>query len=80
MCMGNNQNEDWILKIKYDALCKRMSAKKALIAIARKLLVIIWNMLSKKEQYREYKVKPDKVKLNKRIVKLEKELAELKTA
>ncbi len=68
------------LKNKYDALCKRMSAKKALIAIARKLLVIIWNILSKKEQYIEFKVKPDELKLKKRIVRLEKELAELKTA
>lgn len=77
---GITRMKSGFLKNKYDALCKRMSAKKALIAIARKLLVIIWNMLSKKEQYREFKVKPDKEKLKKRIVRLEKELAELKTA
>jgi transposase len=77
---GITRMKSGFLKSKYDALCKRMSAKKALIAIARKLLVIIWNILTKKEQYQEFKVKPDEVKLKKRIIKLEKELAELKTA
>jgi transposase len=42
------------LKSKYNQLCIRKSSKKALIAISRKLLVIIWNVLSKKEVYREY--------------------------
>lgn len=36
---------------KYRQLSKRMKSQKALIAIARKLLVIIWNVLSKKEPF-----------------------------
>lgn len=39
--------------IKFNALSKRMNHNKALIANARKLLVIIWNLLSKKETYRK---------------------------
>jgi len=39
---------------KYADLAKRRSQKKALIAIARKLLVIIWHILSKNEVYKEY--------------------------
>jgi transposase len=68
------------LKTKYETLCKRMSAKKALIAIARKLLVIIWNVVLKKEEYIEFKPKIDETKRKKRILHLEKELAELRTA
>ena len=36
---------------KYRQLSKRMKSQKALMAIARKLLVIIWNVLSKKEPF-----------------------------
>jgi hypothetical protein len=36
-------------KEKYNLLRKRMSKQKALIAIARKLVLIIWNVLTKKE-------------------------------
>jgi len=36
---------------KYRQLASRMKAQKALIAITRKLLVIIWNVLSKKEAF-----------------------------
>jgi transposase len=39
------------LKNKYQALKKRRGGKKAVIAIARKLLTAIWNMLGKKEAY-----------------------------
>lgn len=39
------------LSQKYKYLTSRMSAQKALVAIARKLLVIIWNILSKKEAF-----------------------------
>jgi len=39
------------LKNKYLALKKRRGGKKAVIAIARKLLTAIWNMLSKNEAY-----------------------------
>ena len=40
------------LGVKFQELKKRMSPQKALVAIARKLLVIIWNILTKKETYR----------------------------
>jgi transposase len=36
---------------KYQQLSKRMKSQKALMAIARKLLVVIWNVLSKKEPF-----------------------------
>jgi transposase len=36
---------------KYQQLSKRMKSQKALMAIARKLLVIIWNVLSQKEPF-----------------------------
>lgn len=45
------------LGIKYQELKKRMSPQKALVAIARKLLVIIWNVLTKKETYKASVVK-----------------------
>jgi transposase len=35
-------------------LSRKMKKQKALIAIARKLLVVIWNIISKNEQYRPY--------------------------
>ncbi len=38
-------------KWKFDQLCKRKSSKKALIAIARKMLVVIWNILKKQTPY-----------------------------
>lgn len=68
------------LGIKYRSLCKRMSSKKALIAIARKLLVIIWNILSKQQEYMEYTPKADDKKKQKLIERLEKQLLEIKTA
>lgn len=39
--------------LKYNILIKRMPKQKALIAIARKLLVIIWNVLKKGETYQK---------------------------
>ena len=44
------------LKEKFALLSVRKSSKKALIAIARKQLVIIWNVLSKQEPYNEPQV------------------------
>jgi transposase len=41
------------LKTKFEQLSIRKSSKKALIAIARKQLVIIWNVLAKSESYAE---------------------------
>lgn len=45
------------LKTKFEQLAVRKSSKKALIAIARKQLVIIWNVLTKQEVYQEPKIK-----------------------
>src|SRR5262249_50910188 len=42
------------LQTKFQQLCIRKSSKKALIAVARKQLVIIWYVLSKKENYKEF--------------------------
>ena len=41
------------LKDKVEGFCLRKSRKKALIAIARNQLVMVWNILSKEEVYRE---------------------------
>ena len=45
------------LKTKFEHLAVRKSSKKALIAIARKQLVIIWNVLTKQEVYQEPSIK-----------------------
>ena len=48
-----SRTKDCYLKTKFEQLSIRKSSKKALIAIARKQLVIIWNVLSKNEKYAE---------------------------
>lgn len=65
------------LSVKFQELAKRRSQKKALIAIARKLLVIIWHVMSKHEKYREYKPKLNPEQKAKKIARLEKQLLEL---
>lgn len=67
------------LKTKFDQLCIRKSNKKALIAISRKLLVIIWNVLSKHETYREFVPKIDPKQRLKKIDYYNKMLKELQT-
>ncbi|MCX6013447.1 MAG: IS110 family transposase [Chloroflexi bacterium] len=67
------------LSDKFNELAKRRSQKKALIAIARKLLVIIWHVLSKHEEYKEYKPKLSKEQKQKRIARLEKQILELQS-
>ena len=62
---------------KFNELAKRRSQKKALIAIARKLLVIIWHILSKHEVYKEYKPILSQEQKQKRIVRLEKQILDL---
>jgi transposase len=62
---------------KFNELAKRRSQKKALIAIARKLLVIIWHILSKNQAYKEYKPKLSKEQKQKRISWLQKQIIEL---
>lgn len=49
---ANSRSTTSRLGHKYALLVKRMAPQKALVAIARKLLVIIWNVLTHKEPYR----------------------------
>lgn len=49
---ANTRSKSSKLGYKYALLVKRMAPQKALVAIARKLLVIIWNVLTHKEPYR----------------------------
>ena len=49
---ANTRSKSSRLGNKYASLVKRMAPQKALVAIARKLLVIIWNVLTHKEPYR----------------------------
>lgn len=51
-----SRTKNCYLKNKFEQLAIRKGNKKALIAIARKQLVIIYHMLSKKEEYKEPKV------------------------
>lgn len=74
---ASRQKNCW-LKSKFEQLCVRKSSRKALIAIARKLLVIIWNVLSKQELYREFVPKIDPKQRLKRIEYYNKRLQELK--
>lgn len=53
---GASRNKLSRLGRKFDELRKRMSSQKALVAIARKLLVIIWNVLTKREPYKAWGV------------------------
>lgn len=73
---ATHKKNGW-LKYKYDQLCVRKSSKKALIAIARKLLVIIWNVLSKKQEYVEYIPKLTQEKRQKKVEYLKRRLLEL---
>jgi transposase len=66
----------WLSK-KFNELTRRISKKKALIAIARKLLVIVWNILSKHESYRDYKPILSSDQKKKRVAWLEKQILEL---
>jgi len=49
---ASTRNKTSRLGHKYALLVKRMAPQKALVAVARKLLVIIWNVLAHKEPYR----------------------------
>jgi transposase len=75
---ASRQKNGW-LKTKYQQLCVRKSSKKALIAISRKLLVIIWNVLSKQEPYKEFVPKIDPKQKQKKIEYHKKRIQELET-
>ena len=49
---GAARTKNSSFKIKYDQLAKRISRKKALVAISRRQLTVIWNILYKKEAYK----------------------------
>jgi len=76
---ASRQKNSW-LKTKYEQLCVRKSSKKALIAISRKLLVIIWHVLSKQEPYKEYIPKIDPQQRKKKIDYHRKKIQELEIA
>jgi len=76
---ASRQKNCW-LKTKYEQLCIRKSNKKALIAISRKLLVIIWNVLTQKEAYKEFIPKIDPVQKQKKIEYHRKKLLALEQA
>lgn len=73
---ASRQKNCW-LNTKFEQLCVRKSSRKALIAIARKLLVIIWNVLSKHETYREFVPKIDPKQRLKKIEYYNKRLQDL---
>jgi transposase len=73
---ATRQKNGW-LKTKYGQLCIRKSNKKALIAISRKLLAIIWNVLSEQEPYREFIPKVDPGQRQKKIEYHKKRIQEL---
>jgi len=72
------RKRDCWLRRKYENLCKRKSKKKALIAIARKLLVIIWFILTKHEEYKEYQPKETKKIILKKIQYYQRQIENLK--
>lgn len=49
---GASRTKGSAFKVKFEQLSKRISRKKALVAISRKQLTVIWNVLTKKEPYR----------------------------
>jgi len=48
---GASRTKGSAFKVKFEQLSKRISRKKALVAISRKQLTVIWNVLTKKEAY-----------------------------
>jgi transposase len=56
----NSNSKKSFLGVKYHALNKRMKSQKAIMAVARKLLVIIFNVLSRKEPFDFSRNMPEK--------------------
>lgn len=67
------------LKNKFEQLTVQKGPKKALIAIARKELVIIWNVLSKNTPYKEPKIILTPEQINRKRNYYERKLNQLKT-
>jgi len=74
---GASRQKGCRFKAKYEQLCIRKSNKKALIAIARKLLVTIWHVLTRKEGYIEYVPKIDPKLRERKISYYQKQLKQL---
>jgi transposase len=66
-------------KWKFDELSKRMTSKKALIAIARKMLVVVWCILETGVPYQPRPIIPDENKRNRQIQYHRKQLEALLT-
>lgn len=67
-------------KTKFEQLCVRKSRKKALIAIARKLLTVVWNVLKERKPYNPNILpayNPEKIKSKIKYYKKELEKLEL---
>lgn len=74
---GVSHSKSAFLSKKYQELLKRKSAKKAIVAIARKQEIIIWHVLSKKEPYREPRLKKDAQKTARQLAYHKRCIAQL---
>jgi len=71
------RKKDSYLQAKYHRIKRRRGSKKAAVAIARQLLVIVYHLLTRKEQYQElgsshYKNQSIEIKKNKALKSLKK--------
>jgi len=72
---GATRKKDGYLKAKYYSMIKHKGKKKALVAIARKILVAAFFVIKRKEAYKEPAIK--EISREKQINKHLKKLAEL---
>ena len=72
---GATRKKDGYLKAKYYSMIKHKGKKKALVAIAHKILVAAYFVLKRREAYREPTIK--EISREKQIQKHLKKLAEL---
>lgn len=54
MCLSCNQKENGYFAIKYERIKKRRGHKKAIIAIARMMLICIYHMILTGEEFKPY--------------------------
>ncbi len=76
---GASRTRGCYLKTKFEQLAIRKSVKKALVAIARKQLVIVWNVLAKNETYAEPQVVLSKDQINRKQQYYTEKLKRLQT-
>jgi len=72
-----SRTKDCYLKNKFQQLAVRKGSKKALIAIARKQLVISWHILAKQEAYKEPQVKLSAQQIERKKKYYEEQLGKL---